>query len=84
MSAPSYEVGENGNKVYLYDDKFKGKWTLPDAGQSKYGGWTAAGVKRFVELKDLNREVRLKGKSMHAESHCLARLRQAYWDHRGG
>ena len=23
---PPYEVGENGNKVYLYDDKFKGKF----------------------------------------------------------
>jgi hypothetical protein len=76
--APPYVVGQGGDKVYLYDAKFKGKWTVPDAGQSKYGGWTTEGVMRFVELKDVNKAARSKPTSSKMEMDCLSRLRKVH------
>jgi len=34
----------------IYSDKCKGKYTLLDNGQSKYGGWTAEGMNRYKVL----------------------------------
>jgi len=34
----------------IYSDKCKGKYTLSDNGQSKYGGWTEEGMLRYKEL----------------------------------
>jgi len=34
----------------IYNDKCKGKYTISDNGQSKYGGWTEAGMIRYKKL----------------------------------
>ena len=35
--------------LHIYNDKCKGKYTISDNGQSKYGGWTEAGMIQYTK-----------------------------------
>ena len=83
-----YQV--EGDKVYLYDPKFRGKWTLPDAGQSKFGGWLKQALRRFAAIRKAVRDARAAvpeateedpfpdSASLVLEKACLQQLRTKY------
>ena len=43
-------VNGKASPLGIYSDKCKGKYTLSDNSQSKYGGWTAASMNWYKEL----------------------------------
>ena len=71
-----YEL--KNNKLYLYDRKYKGLWTVSDGGQAKYGGWSRDGIYRWVALRKMNREARATDATTKMEEECLERLRQKH------
>lgn len=67
------EVIIRGDRMYVYE--FKGKFTVSDGGQAKYGGWTNEGLKRFQELKKMAKEGRAKPNCGEIEKLSLGELR---------
>jgi hypothetical protein len=54
---------------------FLGVYTRSDAGQKKFGGWSAEGLKKYKELVQLNKEGRAKDTTPALEAEVLAQLR---------
>ena len=55
-----------------------GKYTATDGGQSKYGGWSPEGLKKFNELKNMNEEARNHPRCKVVEGRCLELLREKH------
>ena len=55
-----------------------GKYTATDGGQSKYGGWSPEGLKKFNELKNMNEEARKHPRCKVVEGRCLKLLREKH------
>ena len=58
------------------DQSFVGVYTRADAGQKKFGGWSADGLRKYKELMDLNKAARAKATTQALEEEILAKLRQ--------
>jgi hypothetical protein len=54
------------------------KYSDSSAGQSKFGGWSAKGRKRFEKLTDIISKARAKPRGKAAEIQCLETLRIKY------
>lgn len=54
---------------------FNSKYTTQDGGQQKFGGWKAAGIKRFNELHTMIKDIREKPEFKEFEKNFLAHLR---------
>ena len=68
-----------GDKVIVYEeDGYAARYTQPDVGQSKYGGWTNEGLKRYVELRDINKKARETDDSKILEQDMLDQVRAKY------
>ena len=65
----------NAESVEVFDEKFFGKYTVWDAGQSKYGGYTEAGLIRFNTLKGENKKARDTDKGKEVEEEILEAVR---------
>jgi hypothetical protein len=57
------------------DPDFLGVYTRSDAGQKKFGGWSAEGLQKYKELIKLNKEGRAKETTPGLEDEVLAQLR---------
>ena len=64
-------INVNDNPDYL------GKYTKTDAGQRKFGGWSAEGLNVFKELTLKNKEARAKATTPALEQEILDKLRKA-------
>ena len=71
-------VSADGKYVYAYGDKFFGKYTDANKGQSRNPGWTKAGRDRLIELAALNKEARAKPQTLALEQAFLDKLRAKY------
>lgn len=60
------------------DDGYETKWSIPNAGQAKFGGWDPEGIKLFVKLKKANTEARKTDQSKEWEQQVLDTLRAKY------
>jgi len=74
------EPDMNGPNMILriYSENCKGKYTLSDRGQSKYGGWTHEGLKRYVKLVKMARKGRCYPHCQELEEQSLQRMRKLY------
>ena len=68
---------DDPNTVYLSGPTYAGKFTVSDAGQSKYKGWTKEGTNRFKALRTLNEAARKSDQGKHVEKKALERIRAA-------
>ena len=75
-----YEVVKEGEKSILriYKKECRGKYTKADCGQSRYGGWTRAGLERYKALCTLAEQGR---KSPNCEKLEEASLKQVRINH---
>jgi hypothetical protein len=71
-----YEVV--GDKLRVFGPKSLGKWTLNDAGQEKFGGWTNEGLTRYKELVTLAKAARDSPHCKSLEKEALRLLRQTF------
>ncbi len=55
---------------------FNAKFTPIDGGQKNHTGWSDEGLKRFVQLWDLNKEARKKKQTKALEDKILAKIRK--------
>jgi len=58
------------------NDKFKGKYTKSDSGQTAMGGWSADGLRRYVDLVKINKEARKKRTTPDLENKILGIVRK--------
>lgn len=66
-----------GLTVVVYEsDGYRALYTLPDAGQAKYGGWKRDGLEKFVELRDANKEARQSADCEAIEQSILDKIRE--------
>ena len=66
------------DRLYVWGSKYKGQWTLPDGGQAKFGGWSRAGLERWVQLRTECKNARDTAASKTMEQQCLNRLREKH------
>ena len=62
--------------LYLWDKKYKQKWSNNDAGSSKCGGWDQEGIDHFRNMVAYSEIVRKKKKTRAMEEDYLAKLRE--------
>jgi len=66
----------DGKWICCYEsDGFSSKFTIPDAGQAKWGGWKAIGLLMYKEFRDGNKAARLTDESKAMEAAILAYIR---------
>jgi hypothetical protein len=67
-----------GTVVYMYDKKFKGKWTEADAGSKKSGGWSELGHGAYLDYMKQAKQVREDPNKVAVEKAFLERLRKDF------
>lgn len=69
------ETEIKGEELRIYGTKAQAKYTVADAGQSKFGGWSKAGQQRFVDLKKMAKDARKTANCKTLEERSLQALR---------
>ena len=68
---------ENG-EVPADMKKWCSKYTSPDTGSKKWGGWNKAGMEKFIELCETNRQARVTDSSHALEQQALVLLKTVH------
>ena len=69
----SFEI--SGETIRLYGPKSRGKYTMPDSGQARYGGWKKEGLDRYIELYKMAKAGRKARNCKEIEQESLEDLR---------
>ena len=72
-------VEKPDSKYYYISDypDLATKYTNPDSGQEKYGGWNEQGIRRFIEIKNINANKRASDAGKAWEAELLEELRKS-------
>lgn len=62
--------------IIVYDKKYKGKYTVADGGQNKFGGFKVEGLSKFMDAKISNKEARAEPENVAKEVAVMAELRE--------
>ncbi len=65
----------DGLNLYITGNKFKGKYTITDGGQAKYGGWSNPGLTKYNSYMEANSFGRTSGHCVEIERNFLTKLR---------
>ena len=71
-----YEVV--GNKLHLFAEKYKGRYTKSNAGQQEKGGWTEEGIAAWEKHRDANKAARLTPESHALELEAVRLIKQEH------
>ena len=67
-----------GNKLHLFAEKYKGRYTKSNAGQQEKGGWTEDGIEAWEKHRDANKAARLTAESHALELEAVGLIKQEH------